>query len=222
MLAPHNDRVAFLIDGFNLYHSIKSAERDIRQDGLTPLPMKWLDIRSLCQSYLHLLGKDASLTAVYYFSALATHLEAVKPDVVLRHQTLLTALESTGVVTQMGRFKEKRIWCPLCDRENVRHEEKETDVAICVKLLELFFKDECDTVVCITGDTDVAPAVRTARHLFPHKQVIFGFPYRRKNNELAKLAPRSFSLSKEQYAKHQFPDVLALPEGRTIYKPASW
>lgn len=65
-------RVAFLIDGFNLYHSLRELER------LTKSPVKWLDLTRLCSAYLHAvrsaLGERVELAAVTYFSALATHL----------------------------------------------------------------------------------------------------------------------------------------------------
>ena len=62
-------RVSFLIDGFNLYHSIDAAKRDrIIKSG------KWLDVWSLCKNYIYLFGKEATLFEVYYFSAIATHL----------------------------------------------------------------------------------------------------------------------------------------------------
>lgn len=88
--------------------------------------------------------------------------------------------------------------------------------------MELLHLGSCDTVVLVTGDTDLAPAVRTAQRLFPAQQVLFGFPYLRKNKELAKLAPRSFEIKKEHYAKHQLPDPVHLPDGRIIAKPADW
>jgi uncharacterized LabA/DUF88 family protein len=216
------DRVVFLTDGFNLYHSIRKARSDLIRAKRIPPSLKWLDLRALCTSYMHLLGKNAVLADVYYFSALATHLEAFKPDVVARHQILIDALLATGVRVELGRFKEKKVWCETCRRDILRHEEKETDVAISLKLLELFFTEGCDTVVFITGDTDVAPAVRTAKKYFPTKRVLFAFPYARKNKELANIAPESFTMSYQQYAKYQFPNSITLEDGRIITKPKTW
>lgn len=47
-------------------------------------------------------------------------------------------------------------------------------------------------------------------------------PYHRKNNELAKLAPGSFTFSRESYARHSFPERVRLPSGNEVTKPASW
>lgn len=214
------NRVTFLIDGFNLYHSIRSAERELQTS------TKWLDIKSLCSSYLHLIrqavGENATLGKIYYFSALAVHLEANNPDVTVRHKIFIKCLKDTGIEVELGRFKWKQIECPFCHRQIDRHEEKETDVAIALKLIELFNSNACDTAVLMSGDTDLAPAVKTAHRLYPAKQVLFAFPYRRKNKELEQLAPGSFMIGKKQYAHYQFTDPLILSDGTSISKPTGW
>jgi uncharacterized LabA/DUF88 family protein len=53
------------------------------------------------------------------------------------------------------RFKEETVYCNLCKRHIKKHEEKETDVSIAVKILESFSLNECDLAVVITGDTDL-------------------------------------------------------------------
>lgn len=75
------NRVIFLVDGFNFYHSIVEASRD-----LSGAKMKWLNISSLCESYLHVIGKQAHIERIYSFSALATHLIHHLPDKVERHK----------------------------------------------------------------------------------------------------------------------------------------
>ena len=210
-------RITFIIDGFNLYHSVRDASKDS-----AGASTKWLDIKKLCSSYIHLFGKEASLHEIYYFSALAHHLENRDPDVTKRHRAYIKCLEATGVNTETNRFKRKSMSCPSCRHSHYRYEEKETDVAIAIKLLELFVVDSCDTVVLMTGDTDLAPAVRTAKRLFTHKKVLFAFPYKRHNQELGDLAPNSFDVKKNQYFKNQFSDPYVLPDGTNIHKPGKW
>ena len=206
----------FLVDGFNVYHSVVDIDRDSK--GL--LKAKWLDLVSFCNSYLHLIGKGATLQSVYYFSALAFHLN--DPDVIIRHQAYIRCLRETGVKDELSRFKPDPIKCPHCKRQITRHEEKETDVAIAAKMFEILFNDECDTVVLVTGDTDLAPAVKTAKRLFPNRKIIFAFPYRRKNEELAQIAPGSFKIHRDNYIRHQLPDPFPLSDGTKIPKPPSW
>lgn len=209
-------RVAFLVDGFNLYHSLVQAGSDLGAS------TKWLDLRSLCQSYLYTLGKTARLENIFYFSALATHRDAHRPGSSARHSSYVECLRSTGIIPELGRFKMKHVYCRTCRQNNKHYEEKETDVAISVTLLELLFQDAADIIVLVTGDTDLAPAVRTAQRLFPTKELCFGFPYKRQNSELQKLVRRHFKIKGRAYVKHQLPNPVVLSSGRKISKPSTW
>ena len=156
-------RTAFLIDGFNLYHSVKTASHDL---GLNGSGTRWLDIRSLSQTYLHLIDTTARLSEIYYFSALAKHLEKKKPDVTVRHQTYIRCFEHSGIIVELHRFKKSLTFCQKCNQTFNRREEKETDVAMATRMLELLFLNRCDTIVLVTGDSDNVPAVKTAENLF--------------------------------------------------------
>ncbi len=214
------NRVNFLIDGFNLYHSVKDAETVLKSS------TKWLNIKKLCSAYLPLIRnivKDKTeLGVIYYFSAYAKHLESANPDLTKRHQKLITCLEDTGIIVEMSRFKAKEVTCHRCGQKFIKYEEKETDVSIALKLIETFFNDECDSVVLMTGDTDIAPAIKTANRLFPSKQTLFAFPYKRENKELSNLSPGSFKINKMQYVKYQFSDPHQLSDGTLINKSSSW
>lgn len=76
-------RTAFLIDGFNLYHSVK----DVIADGLGTPRLKWLDIPALCAGIVRdcpEIPKTGTLASVHYFTALAKHMEAHSPGIVKR------------------------------------------------------------------------------------------------------------------------------------------
>lgn len=231
-------RVRFLIDGFNLYHSVKRAEAQEKSG-----PLRWLDIKSLCQTLVQsAFGPGHSLAGVHYFSALAKHLEAAKPDVVKRHQTFITALESTGVEVSLANFKKKERQHRLSDTRvqvnpfrrwfrlpvkfirvsTTTHEEKETDVAIACKLLELLCNKHCDIAVLMSGDTDLAPAIRTAKALYPSAEIGLAFPFKRENRDLAKLVKKRIAVGTQLYKTHQFPPTITLANGSLIAKPANW
>lgn len=211
------NRVSFLVDGFNVYHSAKEAQRDL--SGASTL---WLNLHSLLSSYISVFGKEATLTEIYYFSALARHIDSVRPGTSKKHENYIDCLRSTGVKVRLGRFKYKTVWCRNCKTNNVHYEEKETDVALSLKIMELFHLDLCDTVVLVTGDTDLAPAVRMPAEVFPSKTICFGFPYKRKNKELNSITSKSFLIRKERYAAHQFDDPYTGVAGRSIDKPVNW
>lgn len=211
-------KVTYLIDGFNLYHSVRIAQRKLGA------PTKWMDIKKICESRLQniraAVGCKVQLESVYYFSAYAHHLN--DPAIVQRHQNFVRCLEDSGVKVEINRFKPKEIQCPVCKATIVKHEEKETDVSIALKLLEVCVQDRCDIAVVMSGDTDLAPAVRTAKKLCPDKYIFFMFPAYRKNKELAQLCPGSMVIKAKQYQKHQFPDPYRLQDGTSIPKPPSW
>lgn len=211
------NRVIFIVDGFNLYHSLKAAHRS-PSDPST----RWLDLSSLCRSHLHHFGRDAVLQKVYYISALATHLESFKPDVTKRHQDYINCLKTTGVIPLMNRFKRKDVRCRLCHRAFYKYEEKETDVMLATTLLEQLFTDACDTAVLLTGDSDLAPAIRTGMKLFPQKKIVFAFPFGARSKELKAIAPGSFTIGAAAYIKHQLPDPMILTDGYSIAKPSHW
>lgn len=213
------NRTVFLIDGFNLYHSVKKASLDL---GLEGTGTRWLDIDGLCRSYLHAIGNDAQIAGIHYFSALAKHIESFKPDVTARHMAYIECLKATNISVELSRFKKKPIFCPQCSQQIKRHEEKETDVALAAKLLEVFILDSCDTAVLVTGDTDIIPAVKTAHRLFPNKIIALLFPYKRHNRELAKLTTAHFEIRKEAYRRHQFNDPFITHKGKIIAKPSKW
>lgn len=214
--------INFIVDGFNLYHSAKRAAWELK------ITTKWLNIHGLCSSLIHVvsqvLGERTALKNIYYFSALADHLEGSHPGITGRHKAFIRCVKDTGIVVELSRFKPKEIKCPYrqCGRTFVKHEEKETDVAMALKLIEVLLTDECDAVVLMTGDTDLAPAVRTAQRLFPTKRILFAFPPYRKNRELATLAPGSFRFRTTQLAKYQFPDPYITQTGLVIRKPHNW
>ena len=161
----------------NVYHSLRESERLIGRS------LYRLDVAALCDSYLHALPGRAAREAVFYFSA----------------------LEKTQVQVHLGQFKARTLRCPRCHGEFTRWEEKETDVAIGTRLVELVCLERCDTVVLVTGDTDLVPAMRAARRLAPAACLVVLQPHRRVNRQLMACADRALTIRAASYARHQLP-----------------
>lgn len=217
-------QVIFLIDGFNLYHSTVSASRHLKLDGKGT---KWLDISSLCKSLLHNVpGTNHNIEHIYYFSALATHLRLDYPEKIIRHENFIKCLEHSGITKIMGQFKLKERRYRLSENISFAvktHEEKQTDVAISLKIVELLLINKGDLIiVLVTADTDIIPAIRMSIPLFPNAKILCAFPFDRYSKELAELLPDSFKISKEQYVNHQFPEEVTLDNGEILCKPESW
>lgn len=210
-------RIAFIVDGFNLYHSLVDAQKHLKKG------TKWLDLRKLCSSYFPLIqertGSRPFLESIHYFSASPTHRNS---DRVFRHALYMDCLRATGVSIRLGRFKRKRVTCRNCNSIFTAHEEKESDVAIGVKLIDLCYRDECDIAVIISGDTDLLPAVEICKSNCPSKAIFFAFPYKRKNKELEKHATGSFTIKPEAYRRCQLPYSFTDSDGNQLTKPSRW
>lgn len=149
-------RVAAFVDGFNLYHAIHDL-------GLPHL--KWVDLRRLVEAFAP--GPQHIITRVTYCSAFATW----RPDAYRRHREYVKALDATGVVPLMGKFKEKERRCRKCSASWKDHEEKETEVNLALQLLDGAHRDLFDRAILVSGDSDLAPAIRMVRALYPGKEV---------------------------------------------------
>lgn len=210
-------RALFLIDGFNLYHSMEALLKEYPDKKI-----KWLDLNALARKIHHLVAPNISDSRVVYFTTLATHLHLSNPGKIARHNAYIRALTASRIEVVQGRFQPKDVWAAELQHYVQVHEEKETDVAIASRLLQAGFCDEADVVVVVTADTDLKPAVETFKKLNPGKQVLFAFPWKRKNQILAQLASSSFSLGPEHYESSQFPPAVRLPSGKFVYKPKEW
>ena len=207
----------FLIDGFNVYHSLESV---FRKEGIC---YKWLDLHSLCKSFIYLFGSDAVLGKVYYFTSIASYTQNVEK--IRRHQNYIRCLKSSGINIVTGRFKNKEQYCPNCKTKFQAHVEKQTDIDIASKLFELLFfckENQGESFCIVTGDTDIVPAIKTAKKLQPELDIRFAFPVGRMSKELKKLAPLSFNLRSGHYKANQLKDPYKLQDGMFIKKPATW
>lgn len=166
---PPAVRVAAYVDGFNLYNGMHDARG---RRGL------WLDLESMLGS---LLRPGQQLVTVHYFTALV-----VGPG--RPHQeTYLKALEEHGqlTVSHVGRFQRKTFTCRGCGRRHLSYEEKESDVHFGAQLVEDAAQNVFDTAMIVSSDSDMLPAVRSARRLRPNVRILAAFPPRRSSAVLS-------------------------------------
>lgn len=187
-------RVAAFVDGFNLYHAV---------DDLGKQHYKWLDIRKVILSFLD--PKLHDLVSTYYFSAYATWL----PDAHKRHQAFVKALEHSGVTAIMGNFKAKPRGCNACGSGWIGHEEKESDVNLALAIARGAYRNEYDEAFLVTGDSDIAPALRMVRADFPGKKFkIITPPGRRHSKEPGALANKLVSIKELHLQRSLFPEFV--------------
>jgi uncharacterized LabA/DUF88 family protein len=207
-------RVACFIDGFNLYHAVD----DLRDDsGQSMHYLKWLDLRSLASAFVP--PRTQRLEKVFYFSAYATWLR----NAYERHRSYTAALEARGVTLVMGKFKEKKRRCRACGSEWIAHEEKESDVNFAVELVNQAHIGGFDRALLVTADSDLCPAIRLVRRLFPqlYIQVLTppgGYDLAR---ELRGLVP-TVRIRRKHLRQNLLPDEIHLPSGRTVVRPEKY
>jgi uncharacterized LabA/DUF88 family protein len=202
-------RTAVLVDGFNLYHGMK------KQRGRRYL---WLDHVELAK---RLRPRD-QIVDVRYFTAQVLD----DPAGAGRQQTYLDALEAAnpGVLTVVrGRYQRKQVRCRACGAGWVSYEEKETDVNIAVSLVEIAASGAIDTVLVVSADSDLCPAVRSARMVNPRLTMVPAFPPHRRSGELRALLPSAFTISETKLRQSQLANVVADPAtGSKYVRPAYW
>lgn len=199
-------RVAFYIDGFNIYHSLDEKAEYHRY--------KWLNYAAFADLFC---SPKEEVTAVFLFTAYYHW----SPDKVSRHKKLVAALESVGVETVLGRFKKKDRYCRFGHKCEAR-EEKETDVNIAIKLLQGAIDNIYDTAIILSGDSDLVPAIRGVKESFKEKRIGVLFPMERISYELEKIADFHLHITPKPLEDCQFPDVVTLSDGRQVHRPRTW
>lgn len=201
-------RVFAYIDGYNLYHAV----HDTKQPHL-----KWLSLTKLANILVSNVP-DASVYAVYYFSAYATW----KPDAYKRHREYVAALKSEDVKVILGNFKTKPRFCKRCNASWFGHEEKETDVNIALRLLHDAAENNFDHALVISADTDLAPAIRFVREQFPDKHVTSVLPPgRQKVGALIKAANDHIRISVDMLARCLLSEV-CYSDGQKVQRPTNY
>jgi len=214
-------KVSFLIDGFNLYHSIEDLYVGHK------IKAKWLDVKTLLRTYFtdsefkNLSKERHSFNGIYYFTALRHHVAEEKPQSISRHERYINALESTGIEVVYGGFKPKTIKCGVCSETFIKYEEKKTDVAIATKLLELAHKSHSEVYVIVSGDTDLIPAIETARIIDESIKIVLIFPFNRTNDELKTYADLSYTIKPKRYKSCVFDGIITIGK-KKFAKPGNW
>ncbi len=196
------------VDGFNLYHGLhdKYGRRYL-----------WLDLQHLVQR----VRPSDQILAVRYFTA------EVKddPGALARQRTYLAALEAhSGVVEViLGRYQTKRMSCRHCGNVWTSYEEKETDVNIAVALVADAAASASDIALVVSADSDLCPAIRTARSLNPKRRMIAAFPPRRSSFEIRSLIRKPFTLAAVDLRNSLLPEVVTDPARGSVHKrPGKW
>ncbi len=200
-------RIKFFIDGFNVYHAL---EREASYH-----KYKWLDYSKLASLFVR---RQDQIVEVLYFTALANW------DVqkVNRHKLFISALKFKGVKVILGQFQKVERRCRNCHQHYYTFEEKKTDVNIAVELIKSAVKDEFDTALIMSGDSDLAPAVEAVKSLFPAKKVGVVIPINLRAALLKQVCDFHMKIKEKHLTASLFPDDIDLGSGIKLSRPPTW
>jgi uncharacterized LabA/DUF88 family protein len=194
-------RVRAYIDGFNLYHAIDRIGNPL---------LKWVDHYRLVRS---LLKTGETLESVHFFTAV-WRFDRAKQQ---RHVNFLKACRAVGIDVHEGNFKKGDKYCHDFGRYCRFREEKQTDVAIAVKVISDVLTKAVDRIILFTADTDQIPTVDYARQCGVAVSLVFPPGRGSEARDLAARANESRELSAEHISAYPLPrSVLDPVTGDTV------
>lgn len=206
------------IDGFNLYYGLKAKY------GRKYL---WLDLQKLAQN----LRATDDLVAVKYFTTIV----AGEPEAARRQENYLAALAAHSPLVQVirGRFKKKQPICFSCrqhwlcqcvpPQEYRTYEEKLTDVALGVAMVEDTALGVGDATMLISTDTDIHPAIHASTRIAPKRSIYLACPPGRMPTK-QQFSPNvtSFLIGEKPVAAAQLPEIVPIRGGKQQTRPDKW
>ena len=152
--------VGFYVDGFNLYHAINELNKP---------HLKWLSLADLANSFL---SPGDTLYTVSYFTAYM-HWDADKSR---RHHEYVKALKATGVDVIESKFAKTSRYCFRHASYCKNYEEKQTDVALALRVAADTAAANLDSVILVTADSDYIPLIQHLRSSASQTKVIIAAP----------------------------------------------
>ena len=209
------------IDGFNLYYGLLHGNPSSR----------WLDPTTLVRM---LLRDEHDVVAVNFFTA------RIRPypydaQAVARQDIYLQALAAQPLVhVGEGYYNRNKIWlphvaqeCRSCQKSRegmarvMKFEEKRSDVNLTSAFLADAFRNHADCYVLITGDSDYIAPIDIVR--FELKQPVLVYnPRSDRPSDLMYHASYYAHIPRDLPARCQLPEVVPLPNGRTVHRPPAW
>jgi hypothetical protein len=189
---------------------------------------KWLNV----QSFFEALRLDEDVVAVKFFTALV---EPVK-HVSQRRDRQKRSLKALGTLPKvkiiLSKYQERTVTCHA--RECMRRleyqvpEEKKTDVNIAVNLLEDAFRGLTDSMVIVSGDSDLEPAVEWVRRNHPQIKitvyilVLEDERQQRRNDNYHRMGVTCKPLPLADIPRHLFPATIQINEKEAVARPDEW
>jgi uncharacterized LabA/DUF88 family protein len=201
------------IDGFNLYYGCLKGSQ-----------YKWLDIEALCRK---LLPKDDIKRIRYFTARISARNDFDAPS---RQEIYLRALSSLERVSiHFGEFYVSRTRMALANPpasgprtvEVIKTEEKGSDVNISAYMILDAFRDDIDSAVVITNDSDLREPLRIVQEDLGLTTGVVN-PHRSGKRSRALSASFFKQIRTSALGQCQLPASLVDAEGLRINKPPTW
>ena len=213
-------RTVFYVDGFNLYHGL-----------LKGTPYLWLDMAKFSTSLLP-RPEEHDIVRINYFTARIKYNPA-EPHAAFdqdRYLEVLLSLPKVKIIE--GFYKRFRVKLPFatepcksCDKMPYgivyRTIEKRSDVNLATEMMADAYHDAADAYVLVSGDVDFAAPLSFLRHEVGKLILVFN-PHDTVCEELRRFTSYYKTIPRDLPAKCQLPEVVTLPNGRTIHRPPAW
>lgn len=217
-------RVVVFIDGFNLYHAV--------QNNFSPR-YKWCNLRKLVTQFIDV--ETDVIKQIYFFTAYCTW----DKGKLKRHKDYVKILrEYCGVYSVFGKYRRvkrgfsrpmpifkivPRFLKPLIQKLTyLTYEEKETDVNMALKIVELGFLNQYDHAIILSGDSDLIGAIKTIRRNFPDKKFTNLLPIKAKGWILQKASDNRHQIEASHFHNALLPDEITLRSGEIIQMPEKY
>ena len=122
-----------------------------------------------------------------------------------------------------GLFTEGTRTCEAtCGEIYPTHEEKNTDINICLEMLRMGRDDLADRIYLLTADSDQVASIRDFKSLYKNKEVYVVFPPGRHSTELQQVSDKDMTIGTLQLERSQLSDPYTPKKGDPICKPRRW
>lgn len=231
MKATTDNFYTVYIDGFNLFYKIKTYYKSSKTN------LKWLDIKKLSLEIAESNScfDNLKLYKIKYFTA---HVSESKENSSFKNQqTYLKALETLSNVELIygefktvypsgyivSKYKQRfKITKPKKLATITKPEEKQSDVNLGIHMIsDCYENNNLKTIVLISSDTDLKPAVKMIKNKFPNKKIVQIIMNRKDAKSMKPHVTVQEKLKIEHLQNSQFPDSIKTAS-KTINKPDEW
>jgi len=172
-----------------------------------------------------LIKPDQTIVKIKYFTSMVyrdSNLDSFGLNKYQRQNRYIKALRTLSEVEIFfGRHQKNEIICKKCKRILSKFTEKMTDVNIAVEIFKDAHKNNCETQILISGDTDLVPITKAIYENFDIKLLVF-FPPSRETDRLKKFCYFSNKIFEHIIKTSQFADIVVNDDNFKIIKPKYW